>query len=100
MGITGWFFLGLTDFDADGVFEWPSDGSTVTWTFWTVGGEPTAGQNTNCGAMNRAATIVADKKRWNPVHCKQATTQPVVCETTRKYTIHYEKTNKQMNKGS
>ena len=83
------FFLGLTDTAAEGQWVWTSDDSTVTWKPWKSG-EPDGGTSENCCAMYKNAQFVADKKSWKSEGCDQpATTKvPVVCELTRKYTIH------------
>ena len=86
ISISQWFFLGLKMTKTPGVWVWRSDGSTVTWNNWIIGGQLAGPSHFDyCGAMS-------PNKKWFAAKCLQKRNKPVICERdiTSKYNRHHE----------
>ena len=70
---SGGFYLGMTDRVEEGVFQWNSDNSTVTWTDWYPG-DPNGGTNDNC--------VFVYGVNWADYPCvnNSLITGPIICQ--------------------
>ena len=78
--LNGYFWLGLTDTQNEGVFVWSSSQSNATWLNWKTY-EPDGGTGQNC-------VVATNLTRWGDMPCSR-TDIFVLCQPCKKIVFPY-----------
>ena len=72
-------WIGLSDYQEEGVFRWLSDNSTLTEGFWIVG-EPDNGGILSGGPQNCVNMVIPALGYWDDDYCNNYQTKTWACQ--------------------